>query len=344
MVTDNGKLKLSATNLEIGIVTWIAANVVEDGGITLPSRTLNDLVAALPKDQVDMALTQRTQTLNLCAGRTEANIKGINMQDMPVVHCPDPDEYPISLSAKQLSTAIRQVVIAAATEDNRPILTGVLMKFDDSSLTMAAADGFRLSVRSIPITYVGDPFEVIVPARALGQVARLCKDVETVDFYHGHLANTRVMFKFGHTVLTSQLIDGNFPDYRQIIPKDHTTKTEVETAALLKMCKAALIFARDSAHISRLKAQPGDGNGTSPLLTLTAISAETGDSVNQLDAVIDGDEIEVAFNIKYLIDFLSAVKTPKLSMETTTHSQPGAFRPVGDEDYIHILMPMHLGR
>ncbi|MCP4539444.1 MAG: DNA polymerase III subunit beta [Chloroflexi bacterium] len=341
LATDDGHLKLSATNLEIGIVCWIAANVTEGGGVTLPARTLGDLVAALPRgERVDMVLTQRTQSLNLESGRTSANIKGIDMHEFPIVHGPDQKEY-AAIDAKQFGTAIRQVAVAAATDESRPILTGVLMKFEGGQLTLAAADGHRMAVRSIPAPrYSGDPFSIILPATALRHVARLCKESETVELYRGK-KRQQVTFQFGDIVLTSQLIDGNFPDYRQIIPNGYHTKTEVSTADFLKACKAARIFARDSAHISRLCVKPGDG-GVPGTITLSSTSVETGDNKNEITAEVQGDEIEVAFDIRYLIDLLSNIKTPKLVLETTHYASPGAFRPVGDEDYVHVLMPMHL--
>ncbi len=346
LATGNGKLHLSATNLEIAISCQISGNVSEDGGVTLPARTLGDLVAALPPGRVIMSLTQQTQTLCLQSDRTTAHIKGIDMQEFPTTRRPGQDDHPISLDAKQLGTAIRQVVIAAATDESRPILTGVLMKFEHGRLTMAAADGFRLSARSIPAPrYSGDTFQLIVPAKALAQVARLCGESETVDFYRVGTRAQQVMFQFGDIVLVSQLIAGNFPDYRQIIPDHHetVTETEIDTAAFLKACKAARIFARDSSHIAQFHIKPSS-NGVPGTMTISAKSAETGDDVNEIDAKIKGEEIEAAFNVKYLIEFLSAVKTPRLVLKTTTAASPGAFRPAGNEDYVHVIMPMHMQR
>jgi DNA polymerase-3 subunit beta len=341
LTTDDGKLRLAATDLEVGIVHWIAASVTEDGGITVPARTLTDLVAALPKEQVEMALNERTQTLNLHAGRTEANVKGLAMHEFPIVQTPDKDKTYIYVNAKMLREAINQVAIAAASAQDRPTLTGVLMKFVGDQLTLAAADGFRLAVRNITLASpVTDPFQVIVPARALAELARISGEQEspiaiTVE------KDKKVFFSLDDAVLSSQLIPGNFPDFTMLIPTSHATKTVVDTAALLKACRTASIFARDSANIARLHAK----NGTTPAtLTVSAISAETGDNEGVMDAEIEGQEIEIAFNVRYLIEMLSNVKTPKVTLETNTNASPGAFRPVGDDAYVHVIMPMHLGR
>lgn len=342
LATDGGRLRLSATNLEVSITCWIGAKVEEDGAITVPARTFIDLVSALPPERVDMELIQRTQTLNLRAGRSEANIKGIDAQEFPVIATPESDGG-IQVAPEDLREAIEQVAFAAATDESRPILTGVLAKFEDS-LTLAAADGFRLSVRKIALPHpVADPFSIIIPARALAELSRISgeqKDPVTITITPTH---NQVIFQLTDIILISQLIDGNFPDYRQIIPRERVTHTVVDTAALLKACKTAHIFARDAAHISRLHIKPGSELAPGHVI-VSATSAETGDDVSELDASIEGAEIEIAFNVKFLIDVLSVIRTPQVALDTTTPSSPGVIKPVGDADFVHVIMPMHLGR
>jgi len=344
LATDTGRLKLSATNLEVGINCWIGAKIEEEGATTVPARTLIDLVNALPSDQVDMELVVRTQTLNLCAGRSESNIKGIDAQEFPIVPTVEEDEEGITIEPEVLRTAIEQVPFAAATDESRPILTGVLAKFEDSQLTLAAADGFRLSVRTVPLPQtIADPFSVIIPARALIELRRISGDQEDPIIISVTPTRNQVLFQLTDIILVSQLIDGNFPDYRQIIPQELTTRTIVDTAMFLKACKTALIFARDAAHIGRLHINPGT-ELTPGHMIVSATSAETGDDVSEIDATIEGDEIEIAFNIKYLIDVLSVIDAPQISLDTTTSSSPGVIRPVGETNFTHVIMPMHLGR
>ncbi len=343
LATEAGRLKLSATNLEVGISCWIGAKVDEEGATTVPARTFIDLVNALPPDQVDMELVVRTQTLNLQAGRSEANIKGIDAQEFPLVPAPE-GEGGIPIEADVLRTAISQVAFAAATDESRPILTGVLAKFEEEQLTLAAADGFRLSVRTIPLPQpVPDPFSIIIPARALVELGRISGEQEEPIIITVTPTRNQVLFQLTDIVLVSQLIDGNFPDYRQIIPQERMTHSVLETAAFLKACKTALIFARDADHITRLHVKPGDDLSPGHLI-VSATSAETGDDVSELDATVEGDEVEIAFNVKYLIDLLSVVSEPQIALDTTISSSPGVLRPVGDVDYTHVIMPMHLGR
>ena len=342
LATDNGRLKLSATNLEVGINCWIGAKVEEEGATTVPARTFIDLVNALPPERVDLELIQRTQTLNLRAGRSEANIKGIDAQEFPMVPVPE-GEGGISVDCTALRTAIDQVAFAAATDESRPILTGVLAKFEGAQLTLAAADGFRLSVRTIPLPQaVPDPFSIIIPSRALVELGRISGEQEDPIAITVTPTRNQVLFELSSIVLVSQLIDGNFPDYQQIIPKNRTTYSVVDSATFLKACKTALIFARDAAHIARLNVKPAT-ELTPGQLVVSATSAETGDDVSELDASIDGEPVEIAFNVRYLIDVLSVAGTPQVGLGTTTSSSPGVIQPVGETDFTHVIMPMHLG-
>ncbi len=343
LATDGGRLKLSATNLEIGVTCWIGAKVEREGAITVPARTFIDLINALPAERVDMEVLERTQTLNVRAGRSESNIKGIDAQEFPIVPVPD-DATGILVEPDVLRQAIEQVAFAAASDESRPILTGVLTKFAESQLTLAAADGYRLSVREVPLPHpVADPFSIIVPARAMVELGRISADQRDPVLVVVTPARNQVLFQLTDIVLVSQLIDGNFPDYRQIVPRDHNTRTVVDAAAFLKACKTAQIFARDAAHIARLHITPGSELEPGHM-KVSATSAETGDDVSELDASVEGDEIEIAFNVRYLIDVLSVVGTAQVELCTMQASSPGVIRPVGDGGFTHVIMPMHLGR
>ena len=343
LATDGGRLKLSATNLEVGISCWIGAKVEEDGATTVPARTFTDLISASPPGQVDMELLVSTQTLNMRAGRSEANIKGIDAQEFPIVSEPENEEG-IPIEPDVLRKAIEQVAFAAATDESRPILTGVLAQFQDDQLTLAAADGFRLSVRSIPLPEaISDPFSIIVPAQALSELRRISGEQNDPIIITVTPSRNQVIFQLTDIILVSQLIDGNFPDYKQIIPSDRATHTVLDTASFLKACRMAQIFARDAAHITRIHIQPGPELKAGHV-RVSATSAETGDDMSEIDAAIEGDEIEIAFNVKYLIDVLSVTDAPQVTLDTSNSSSPGVIRPVDEDGFTHVIMPMHLGR
>lgn len=353
LATDNGRLKLAATNLEIGINCWLGATVEEEGSITIPARLLADFVNSLPSDRIDLNLDTETQTLHLKSARFQSNIKGIDSQEFPIVAtATDEDkEASISLDPSALRTMIDQVVFSAATDESRPILTGVLVQFNEDNLTMAAADGFRLSVKRAnlmqkpPMTT-----EVVIPARALTDLARILGDQDEPVQVIITPARKQILFHMADIDLVSQLIEGQFPDYNQIIPEGHQTRSLIDTTSFLNAVKVSHLFARDSANIVKLEIAPGKDlvSGADELsggtIKLTATSAELGDNEAELDAAIIGEPMEIAFNAKYLIDVLSIVDSPQVALETIAEQNPGVLKPVGDEAFTHIIMPMHINR
>jgi DNA polymerase-3 subunit beta len=344
--SDEGRLRLAATNLEIGVNCWIGGRIEEEGRITVPARLLTEFVNSLPPGQIDMELNERTQTLNLKCARFEANIKGIDASEFPDVPTADSldGQNHLHLEPEIFRRMIDQVVFAAATDESRPILTGVLAKFHQGGLTMAAADGFRLSVTAADVGVdLDEAVNIIIPARALAELSRISADEEEpIDLIITPQRN-QILFHLSNTDLVSQLIEGKFPDYNQIVPKGHTTRTLVSTQELLKAVKVAFLFARDAANIIRFNVVPGS-ELTPGQVIVTGTSAEFGDNVSELDASIEGDEIEIAFNARYMIDALSVAGTPEVAVETSTPSSPGVIRPVGGDDFLCVVMPMHITR
>ncbi|MCG3208262.1 MAG: Beta sliding clamp [Anaerolineae bacterium] len=356
LATDGDRLKLSANNFELGINCWVGAKVEQPGAITVPARLLADFVNSLPPERIDMDLEESTQTLNLRCARFESNIKGIDAQEFPAVVSATDDDVAIKLDPESLRTMIKQVVFAAATDESRPVFTGVLLQFDGDTLTMAAADGFRLSVRTTPLNksvadsledagLVGNgakPPSLIIPARALMELSRVSGDQEQPIDLIVTPQRRQILFHLQDIELVSQLIEGDFPDYRRIIPPGHTTRSVVDTASFLKAVKISHLFARDSANIVRLEISPSGDELMNGRITLVATSAELGDNVAEIDASIEGQAIEVAFNAKYLIDVLSIIDSPQFALETSTSSSPGVFRTIGDDKFTHVIMPMHI--
>jgi len=338
--TDEGRLKLSATNLEIGIHCWIGAQVHEEGATTVPARLLSDFVNSLPPDRIDMNLNTRIQALHLQCARFTANIKSLDAQDFPLIPTAGAD-HAVQIDPELLREMISQVAFAAAADESRPILTGVLATFEDQTLTMAAADGFRLSVRTEAIGSRADgKLEVIIPARALNELSRVLGD-ET-DPVEVTVTANQVVFHLATVELVSRLIEGNFPDYRQIIPTRHDIRARMPTQELLKAVRIAALFARDAANVVRLELTPGPEQ--TPGRVVVASSADqVGDNVGEVDAIIEGEAAVIAFNAKFLIDELSVLGTEEVALEMTTSSSPGVFKPVGQEGFLHVIMPMHLG-
>jgi DNA polymerase-3 subunit beta len=342
LATDHGRLRLSATNLELGISCWIGAKIDEEGAITVPARTFVDLVNALPNDTVSMDLAVRTLTLNVRCAAFNNDIKCIDAQEFPPFPTVEADNG-LTLNVEDLRQMISQVVLAASTDDARPVLTGVLIEMSGNTMTLAAADGFRLSVRTAQLAEKAPASKAIVPARALAELGRILSDGEETVTMTLPPNRGQVIFRSKNVELVSQLIDGTFPDYRSIIPTSYTTRSVLSTSAFLKACKAADIFAREAAHSARLHVAPGSQLEPGKV-EITATAAETGSNETMVDATVDGSAIDIAFNVRFLVEVLNVIDTPNVALETNNTSSPGVIKPVGREDFLHVVMPMHLGR
>ncbi len=342
VATDEGRLRLSATNLELGITCWIGAKIQEEGSTTVPARTFTELVGTLTDQQVEMSLSVRTQNLNIQSGSSNTDLKCIDSQEFPPMPAPDlSDGIPINVS--DLKEIIQQVAFAASTDEARPILTGVLVTVNGDQLTLASADGFRLSVRkAILSSPISRPVQSVVPARALSELARIISDGDQVVTMTLPPDRGQVVFQMKDIQLVSQLIEGAFPDYEQIIPKSRETRSVLSTSSFLKACKQAEIFAREGSHIARINITPG-GELKPGSIMITGQSEETGSNKTEIDSSIDGSELLIAFNVRFLREVLEVIKTPEVALETTVDTAPGVLRPVGEENFLHVIMPMHLG-
>jgi DNA polymerase-3 subunit beta len=347
VATDEGRLRLSATNLEMGITHWIGSRIDEDGSITVPARTFTDLVSTLPNDQVWLTLNTRTQTLTMRCGTSCADIKGIDAQEFPPMPVSDPAKG-IQLNVADLKEMIQQVVFAASTDEARPVLMGVLVTVTGEQITLAAADGFRISERKATLANpVSQPVTALIPARALNELGRIASvgDAATSEQTVSMIlppGRNQVIFRLKDVELVAQLIEGNYPDYRQVIPRATKTRTVISTTALLKACKQAEIIAREGSNVARLNICPA-GELQPGTVEITAESEETGTSENKVEASVEGSPLLIAFNVRFLREVLENIKTPNVSLETNLSNTPGVIRPVGEDTFFHVIMPMHLG-
>lgn len=337
LATDQSRLKLAATNLEIAISCWIGAKVEAEGAITIPARLLTEFVNSLPADRIDLSLSKRT--LELRCARFEAHISGIDAEDFPPI--PSVAEgMSAQVEPEALRQGISQVVFATAPEDTRPVLTGVHCDFEGEKLTLAAADGFRLAVHTTTLLSEVEPrVEVIIPGRALTELNRLIGDQEEPVQIAINPGKSQILFRLKNVELVSQLIQGTFPNYRQLIPQSYGTRAVVETKDFLRATRTASIFARDGSGIVRLYITPGEELSPGKI-TLSARSEQVGDNLGEIDALVEGEEAKIAFNGKYLLDVLNVVPQEKVALEITTPSSPGVLRPVGSDNYVHVVMPM----
>ncbi len=338
LVAEESRLKLSATNLEIALSCWVGAKVEEDGAMVVPARLLSEFVSGLPNDKLDLTTTGQRNQMELKCARIEARIAGQNPEDFPPI--PEVGEGSTwKIDPEVLRKTLSRVVFAAATDESRPVLTGVYTEIEGDTMTLAAADGFRLAVHTLPVSPpAAEKVSVIVPSRAYNELNRLLADQEDPVEVTISAAGTQLMFHLKNADMMSQLIQGTFPNYQQLIPKSYVTRSVVDVAEFLRATRLATVFARDGSGIVRLQM---NSNGAEPgRIVVSARSEEIGDNVDEIDAVVEGDPAKVAFNSRYLADVLAELGSGQVALETTSPSSPGVFHPVGSDDYTHVVMPM----
>jgi DNA polymerase-3 subunit beta len=337
LTTDGGRLKLSATNLEIAVSTWVGAEILEEGSLTVPARLLTDFVNSLPRQPIEVTTEGLAKGIALKGAKVQASINGADAEEFPPIPSVE-DGVATRIGAKELREAIHQVVFAAAVEDSRPVLTGVNVELDGAKLTLAAADGFRLAVHTTEMSEpVGEKLSVIVPARTLTEVERLLEGDEPVEVLVTP-QRSQILFRLKNAEIVSQLIQGNFPNYAQLIPHERSTSVVVELAELQRATRTASIFAKDGSGIIRIQVTPGEGGAGK--LEVSSRAEEVGDNTGEMEATVDGGEGRIAFNSRYLSDVLAVLGGEQVSLEMTTSSSPGVLRALGDDKYVHVVMPM----
>ncbi|MDX2163057.1 MAG: DNA polymerase III subunit beta [bacterium] len=341
--TEDSRLKITATNLELSIVTYIGARVDRPGSITLPAKTFQELVNNLSPEKVDIVVDDATHSADVRCGMTKAIIKGIAGSEFPPV--PESGDPDVVMQGRTLKEMIAQTVFASAKEESRPILTGILTRLEDDVITMAAADGYRLAVRTARLHERFDKMrDLVIPARALSEVARIIVDEEKEVGISLPGQREQVLFFIDNTVVSSSLLQGKFPDFSAIIPKAYSTAMTVYTSDLLRACKRAEIFARDNAYSARIMVKPPRSQGEPGEVMIIGKSAERGENEGFVDATVEGNELEVAFNIRYLIDVLNVVGEERVIIESNGPAHPGVIRPENRQDFISVIMPMSVQR
>jgi DNA polymerase III subunit beta len=341
---DGDMLKLAATNQEIGITSVIPAQVVEPGRVTVDARLLSEFVNTLPPEPVRLSMEPGRLTLRVNGVGADAEINGIDAEEFPVLPQVDAGAYTARVDPQVLREMISQVEFAAASDDSRPVLAGVLVRLEDDRITMAAADGFRLAVRDAELASpVPDRLDIIVPARALRELARIVGERSDPIELTITPNRAQLVVHSGETEFYSRLIDGTFPDFRQIVPREFATRLEVGRDDFLAAVRRAGFFARDNNDVVRLSAKAAADELAPGNLEVSATAAERGSSQSHVPAAISGPEGEIAFNSRYLIDMLSILRTGRVMIGMNGANQAGVVRPLESENYTYVIMPMVIG-
>jgi DNA polymerase-3 subunit beta len=282
-----------------------------------------------------------TGVLELKCGNAEARINGADADEFPPIPAVD-EGVGARIEQGILKNAINRVAFAAATEESRPVLTGVEVRLDGNNFTLAAADGFRLAVQHGSLTeQVDQNVEVIIPARTLNELGRLLGSLTDPVEILMTPGKGQILFRLPDIELVSQLLQGSFPNYDQLIPQGYQTRAIFDLSEFLRATRSAAIFARDGSNIIRVEVVPEDTGTSAGKALISARSEDVGDNNDRIDVEsIEGDESKIAFNSRYLQEVLSVFERGQIALETTTPSSPGVFRPVDSEDYVHVVMPM----
>jgi DNA polymerase-3 subunit beta len=335
--TDSGGLRVTATNLDLTISAVVPATVEEEGRITVPARLLSEYVASLDEAPCTMEVEERTQVLHISNAAQKTNLHGIDAVEFPPLPARE-SEPAVEVDAVQFQQGVAQTSVAASGDEQTPVLTGVLLQIEGQRMTLVATDRHRLAVKTLAVEVKEEGLQsgaVIVPARHLGEVARAVNPSRPKVGIAFSDSRNQVFFRLRDIEIASRLIEGNYPNYAQVIPAQSSTTVVLPTSLLLKSARTASVLARDAANPLRLRASQGE-------LELRAQTAEVGDHDAPLPASVEGDEVQVSFNARYLLDALQAIGAEEVELGFNGPLQPAAFRPHGQDDFLSVIMPVRV--
>jgi DNA polymerase-3 subunit beta len=328
----NGKLIISATDLEIGISSSIAVNIEKEGRITIPAKNFSDLLTNLGSQKI--TLTLDGETLILKGEKINASFQTIPADDFPKLYEEKGEEL-VTLKKTEIEENMQRVVFAAALDSNRPALSGILLDEDKKTITVVATDGVRLSLqRNVFKTKEGLKKPIVVPARIIRELLTIKEDEDAVKVFISE-ENNQILFAQGETTLVGRLIGAEYPDYQKIIPQRFDTKTNFNRDELLNAIKICSVFARETANIIKFTIKKEK-------MIVSANSPAVGEDNVEVEAKTNGEENEIAFNAKYLLDILTAVNKEDLVFEMTGPLNPGVFKIKDDETFLHLIMPIRV--
>ncbi len=333
--TKDGKLKLSSTDLEIGIETNIPATIIEEGGITVPSRSFTELINSLSDTKI--MLQTAGNTLEVSSKRTKSTFQTIAASEFPKLY-EELGELIAVMDEDTLKSAFARVIFSASSDTARPALSGILLRPENEGFLLVATDGFRLSLKhyKVPNVHTKADKSFIVPARVFRELMSIKEDKGGVGMYASPNAN-QILFKQGASILVGRLIEAEFPNFEKIIPSDFSLSVSFDREELLSAVKICSIFARDSANIVKFNIQKDH-------ITVSSSSPSLGGNTVDVSAKLKGEENEIAFNAKYLLDLLSTLPDEEIIFDMIGPLNPGVFKIKDNASFLHLIMPIRTGQ
>jgi len=326
--TELGRLKISSTNLELAINTWVGGKIEEEGDITIPAKLINDYVNSLTTEK--LTISSKNQTLYLETSESKSHIKGLSSEEFPLIPQIQEPLY-AKIKGTELAAAIHTVVFAASFSETQPEISGVLFEFNGAELIIAATDRYRLAEARVKVAEKpSETRRIIIPNRSVVELGRVMQGGD-VEIY---LSEGQIMFKNDSIELISRVIEGLYPDYQQIIPKNFTSEAETEKTEMIRALRAVGLFATDTNNIE-IEIDPQGKR-----VVVRSQANQTGDSEVAVQAETIGRGNKIIFNHKYLLDCLNNLNDERVILKTIDPSSPAAIVPKGREDYIYIVMPI----
>lgn len=330
--TQEDSIKLSATDLEIGIEVICPAKVEIPGKTTVPARLFSELISSLTDDSLTIALTDNK--LAVSTKRTKSIFQTVSSEEFPRLYESKGEKLAV-LSGKNIKREFSSVVFAASQESTRPALSGILVRKEDQGFLLVATDGYRLSLRHYKVTESKtEDASFIIPARVFRELLSLKENEEDITMFVSKEQN-QVLFEQGDTLLVGRLIEAEFPNFEKIIPSDFSVSVSFEREELLKAVKICSVFAKDSANIIKLALAKES-------ITVSSGSSSVGENMVKVDALLSGEENEIAFNARYLLDVLSNIEEKEIVFDMIGPLNPGVFKIKDDESFLHLIMPIRV--
>ena len=333
LIAEGGKAIARATDSELAITVELDAEVEGDGQILLPGRLLADVARALPQGTVEISERREQHDVELIAGTARFHLRLLDAEDFP--RLPELGSEAITMPATALAETVDRVARAASRDEVRPILTGIMVNVEGSTLTMVATDSYRLSVKRTELADGAPaPFEANVPARAMRELARIVSADDDIQEVEIALPGNQIVFRAGGVTLSSRLIDGQFPNYRQLLPDAFDHDVRLPRSELLDVTKRIRYLAQRNAPL-RLAFAEGE-------VTVAAETPEIGDAAESMPCAFEGEAMEIAFNPQFFIEGIESVETEEVVLRLTSPLRPGLLQPAGSEDFSYLVMPIRL--
>ncbi len=324
-------IRLVGTDLDITIETYIEAEVYEEGSVVIPARIFGDVIRKLPDSDIIFELQDRYKVDIKCQN-IFVTVQGLEPYDYPEIQKIEEDN-PTEISQSLLKEIIQQTIFAVATDETRPILTGALMKLENGNITMACIDGYRLALRREQFPESDINTSMIIPGKSLSEISRIISDDDlNVNISAG---DKYILFDLGYTRIISRLLEGDFINYKQIIPQEYKTRVKLDTMLLYKSIERASLMARESKN-NLIKLNIQDDK-----LVITS-NSEVGQIYEEIPIVREGKNIEIAFNARYLLDVLRIMEDQEICLDFTTNVSPCIIRPIEGDTFIYLILPVRL--